>query len=169
MLDRFGTNSTQLTGLLSFAAATIACLIAARHSDSRDAPTWRLLALMNGLFLIEIFSGFRHRMHDLVKAMLMAEGLYAHMHGWIQEIIDILIAIIAIIFVTLLLFWRQVAGGAARVAVSVTIVVVALFAIETVSLHELREVLYQQIGPVLMIAWLWAIAAAGICLAATLR
>jgi hypothetical protein len=99
--------------------------------------------------------------------MLTAEGLYAQMHGWIQGIIDILIAIIAVIFVTLFLFWRQVAGGAARVAVSMTIVVVALFAIETVSLHALRAVIYQPIGPVLMIGWLWAIAAAGVCLAAT--
>ena len=167
MLDRINTNPTQLAGLLSFAAATIACLIATRRSGSRDATTWKLLALMNCLFLIEIFSGLRFHIHDLVKAILKAEGLYAQMHGWIQEIIDILVAIIALIFVTLFLFWRQVAGGAARVAVSMTIVVVALFAIETVSLHELRAVFYQPIGPVLVIGWLWAIAAAGICLAAT--
>src|ERR1017187_3796878 len=167
MLVRINTNPTQLAGLLSFAAATIACLIATRRSGSRDATTWKLLALMNCLFLIEIFSGLRFHIHDLVKAILKAEGLYAQMHGWIQEIIDILVAIIALIFVTLFLFWRQVAGGAARVAVSMTIVVVALFAIETVSLHELRPVFYQPIGPMLMIGWLWAIAAAGICLAAT--
>ena len=167
MLNQFSANPTQLTGLLSFAAATIACLIAAWRSGSREASTWKLLALMNCLFLIEIFSGWRFFIHNLVKAMLTAEGLYAQIHGWIQEILDILIAIIALIVVTLLLFWRQVAGGAARVAVSMTIVVVALFAIETVSLHELRAVFYQPIGPVLVIGWLWAIAAAGICLAAT--
>ena len=169
MLDRFSTNLTQLTGLLSFAATTVSCLIAARRSGSRDASTWRLLALINCLLLIETISGLRYHIHNLVKAMLEAEGLYAQMHGWIQEIIDISIAIIALIFVTLFLFWRKVAGGAARVAVSMTIVVVALFAIETVSLHELSAVFYQPIGPMLMIGWLWAIAAAGICLAATQR
>jgi hypothetical protein len=169
MLDRFGTNLTQLTGLLSFAATTIACLIASLRSGSRDAPTWRLLALINCLLLIEIISGLRYHIHNLVKAMLEAGGLYAQMHGWIQELINISIAIVALIFVTLFLFWRQAGGGAARVAVSMTIVVVALFAIETVSLHELRPVIYQPIGPVLMIGWLWAIAAAGICLAAIQR
>jgi hypothetical protein len=169
MFDRLSINPTQLTGLLAFAAATIACLIATWRSGSRDAPTWKLLALMNCLFLIEIFSGLRFHIHDLVKAILKAEGLYAQMHGEIQEIIDILVAIIALIFVTLFLFSRQVAGGAAWVAVSITIVVVALFAIETVSLRALRAVLYQPIGPVLMIGWLWAITAAGVCLAATQR
>jgi uncharacterized membrane protein YGL010W len=141
-------------------------LIAALSSRSRDAPTWKLLALINFLFPIEIICGFRFLIHGLATTMLQTEGLYARMHGGIQEIINILIAIIALIFVTLLLFRRQVAGGAARVAVSITIVVVALFAIETVSLHALRAVIYQPIGPVLMIGWLWAIAAAGVCLAA---
>jgi small-conductance mechanosensitive channel len=169
MLDRFSTNLTQVTGLLSFAATTIACLLAARRSESRDAPTWRLLAFINCLLLIETISGLRYQIHNLVKEKLESEGLYTQMHGWIQELINISIAIIALIFVTLFLFRRQVGGGAARVAVSMTIVVVALFAIETVSLHELRPVIYQPIGPVLMIGWLWAIAAAGICLAATQR
>jgi hypothetical protein len=166
MFDRLSINPTQLTGLLSFAAATIACSIAAWRSGSRDASTWRLLALINCLFLMETFSGLRYDIHNRVKAMLTAEDLYSQIHGRTQEIINILIAIIALIFATLLLFWRQVAGGAARVAVSITIVVVGLFAIETVSLHELRAVIYQPIGPVVMIGWLWAIAAAGICLAA---
>ena len=166
MFDRLSINPTQLTGLLSFAAATIACSIAARRSGSRDASTWRLLALINCLFLIETFSELRYDIYNHAKAMLAAEGLYAQIHGRGQEIIIILIAISALIFATLLLFWRQVAGGAARVAMSITIVVVALFAIETVSLHALRPVLYQPIGPVVMIGWLWAITAAGICLAA---
>jgi hypothetical protein len=166
MLDSFSINLTQLTGLLSFAAATIACVIAARRSGSRDASTWRLLALINCLLLIETFSGLRYSIHNLFKAMLKAQGLYASLHGGVQEIIDISIAMLALLFVTVLLFWRVV-GGAARVAVSLTIVLVALFAIETVSLHDLRAVIYQPVGPVLMIAWLWAIAAAGICWAAT--
>ncbi len=100
--------------------------------------------------------------------MLKAQGLYASLHGGVQEIIDISIAILALLFVMVLLF-RRVVGRAARLAVSMTIVLVALFAIETVSLHELRAVMYQPVGPVLMIAWLWAIAAAGICWAATQR
>lgn len=165
MLDLLDINPTQLTGLLSFATATVACLIAARRS--RDAATWRLLALINFLFLIEVFSGFRHSIHELADAMLQERGLHAQMHGWVQEIITILIATIALIFGTLFLFWRKIAEDAARAAVSMTIVVVALFAIETVSLHELRAIIYRPIGPVLLIGWLWVVAAAGIVFASS--
>jgi len=168
MLDRFGTNPTQLIGLLSFAAATIACLIAAWQSDLRDAPTWKLLALINCLFLIEILSGFRHRIHDLVDAFMEANGWYTQRRG-VQEFIDISLATIALIFMAFFLFRRHAAGRGARAAASITVGLLAVFAVEMVSLHAVDAVFYQPIGPVLLIGWLWAIGAAGICLAATLR
>jgi hypothetical protein len=158
-----------LIGLLSFAAATIACLIATRRSGLHDARTWKVLALMNGLFFIEIYIGLRYRITELAIKLLKLESLYAQLHGSIQEIIIISIAIIALFFVMLFLFWRPVAGGAARIAASITIAVLALFVIETVSLHALDAVFYRPIGPVLMLGWVWAIAAAGICLVATRR
>ncbi len=169
MLDRFSTNPTELTGLLSFAAATIACLIATRPSGSPDTHIWKVLALINCLFLIEVRVGLRYRINELVITLLKTEGLYAQLHGSSQEIIILSIATIALVFVTLLLFWRQVAGGTARVAASITIAVLALFAIETVSLHALDAVFYRPIGPVLMLGWVWVIASVGICLAATQR
>jgi len=164
MLDQFGTNLTQLTGLLSFAAATMACIFAARRSISRDARIWQLLAIMNGLFFIEILIGLRHRVHNYVDALLMAQGQYGE-RRWMQESMIIGLATIAIICVVPLLFSRRLAGGA-RLAASLTIALLALFAIETVSLHALDSVYYRPIGSVLLIGWMWAIAAAGICWAA---
>jgi hypothetical protein len=166
MLERFNTNPTQLTGLLAFAAATIACLIAAQRSGSRDVPIWRLLAVVNCLLLIEIFSGFRFLIHDFADAVLIASGRYAQRKGT-QEGIIVVLAIIALIFMALFLFGRHAASRAVRAAASITIALLTLFAIETVSLHALDAVFYQPIGPVLMIGWLWATAAVGICLAAT--
>ena len=106
MLDRFGTNPTQLTGLLSFAAATIACVIAARRSFGRDARIWQLLAFMNGLFLIEIFIGLRHRVHNYVDALLMAEGQYGQRRG-MQESMIIGLATIGLVCMAILLFSRR--------------------------------------------------------------
>jgi hypothetical protein len=165
MLERYITNPTELTGLLSFAAATIACLIATRRSGSRDARIWRLLALMNCLFLIEIYFGLRFRIAELAVMLLKTRGVYAKLHGLTQEIMIVAIAAIALVFVTLFLFWRQGAGGAARLAASITIAVSALFAIEMVSLHAVDAVFYRPIGPVLMLGWVWVIATAGICAA----
>ena len=167
MLDRYITNPTELTGLLSFAAATIACLIAMWRSGSRDARIWRVLALMNCLFLIEIYFGLRFRINELAVTLLKTKDLYAKLHGSTQEIMIISIAAIALVAVTLFLFWRQSAAGATRLAASITIAVSALFAIEIVSLHAVNTVFYRPIGPVLMLGWVWAIAAAGICAAAT--
>jgi hypothetical protein len=166
MLDRLNINLTEFTGLVSFATATVACLIAARRSSLRDARTWKVLALMNGFFLIEVYFGLRYHITELARLLLKTQDEYAQWHGWNQEIIIITIAAVTLIFVMLLLLWRQVAGGAARAAASITLAVVALFAIETVSLHPLDAVFYRPVGPVLTIGWAWAVAAAGICLAA---
>ena len=162
MLDRFSINPTQLTGLLSFAAATVTCLIAARRS-LYEPRLWYLLAFINSLFAFEIIFGLRHRIHDFTNSILIAHGQYAQREP-AQEMIVIFFAIFGLMLVTLFLVGRQVAGRPARVAVSATIAVLALFAIETVSLHSLDAVFYRPIGPVLTIGWLWAIAAIGIIL-----
>lgn len=169
ILSHLITNSTELTGLLSFGAATIACLIAARRSGSRDARMWKVLALMCCLFFIEVFLGLRYRIIGFAINHLKSEGIYAKWHGSNQEIIIASITTIALVFVTFLLFRSQIAGGAARITASIIIAVIALFAIETVSLHALDAVFYRPIGPVLTIGWIWALAAVGICLASIPR
>ena len=161
MLDRFDINPTQLTGLLSFVAAATVCVIATRRSTWRNARVWQALGLINGMFLIEVYFGLRHRIHDYFVALLIAEGEYGQRRG-LQEFIIIGLAIIALICVMLLLFSRGLAGTV-WIAVGLTIALLALFAIETVSLHSLDAALYSPIGPVALIGWLWAIAAAGIC------
>ena len=164
MLDGFGINLTQLTGLLCFAAAVLACMIAARRSDRRDARVWWGLAFTNGLFLLEVYFGLRHRIHDHFVERLMAEGEYGQRRG-MQEFIIISLATMALICGTLFVFSRRL-GGAVRIAASLTIALAMLFAVETVSLHALDAIYYRPIGPILLIGWIWAVAAAGICLAA---
>jgi hypothetical protein len=166
MPQGFTTNPTQLTGLLSFIAATIACLLAARRSILRDARTWYLLAFANFFFLIEICFGLRLRIHERAVEILKTRGIYNLLHGSYQKMLDLVIVTIATIFVILVLTRCQV-GGATRLALSLTVAVLALFAIETVSLHAIDAIFYRPIGPVLTVGWLWAITAAGICLAAT--
>jgi hypothetical protein len=165
MLDRFGINPTQVTGLLSFAASTIACVTATRRSACGDSRAWRVLGFTNGLFLFEVFIRLRHRIHDYVSAILMAEGQYGQRRG-MQESIIIGLATIALVCVSLFLFSRRLGGTAVRIAAGLTAGLITLFAIETVSLHALDAIYYWPIGSVLLIGWLWALAAAGICWAA---
>jgi hypothetical protein len=162
MLDRFNINPTQLAGLLSFTAATISCLVAARRSVF-EKRVWNLLAFINSLFALETVIGLRHRVHNIAVSILIAQGHYADRQP-LQEMMVISLATLALLLATLFLISQQVTGSATRVAASVTIALLALFAIETVSLHSLDVVFYQQIGSVATIGWLWAIAAAGIIL-----
>ena len=128
-----------------------------------------MLALMNCLFLAEIYFGVRFRINELANGLLQTEDFYDELHGSIQEILIISIGIIALVLVMWILFIRQVVQGATRVAASLVIVVLALFSIETVSLHVVDAVFYRTIGSVMMIGWAWACAATGICLAALLQ
>jgi hypothetical protein len=165
MFNRFDINSTQLIGLMSFITATIACLIAARRPDSRDARIWKMLAFINLLFVIEVYIGLRHEIAALAKSWLVANGLYANMHGGIQAFTIALVATSALIFAALMLASRSVASGGARLAAGITVAAFALFTIEIISLHALDALFYRPLGPVAVIGWMWLIAAVGISLA----
>ncbi len=165
MIDRFITNPTQLTGVLAFAGAAIACAIASRRTQGRDTRLWALLAVVHFLFFIEIFAGFRHRIHDFADGILMARGLYDERRAP-QELIVMSVGAIAFVFVLLPLLLRRF-SLAARLAASVTIAVSGLFAIELVSLHAIDAIFYRWIGPVYLIGWMWAAAAIAICLIAS--
>jgi hypothetical protein len=114
---------------------------------------------------MEVVVGLRHRLHDYVAALMMAQGEYGQ-RGRVQEFTIILLATIAVTCMALLSLVLRRLAAPARIAASITLALSALFAIETVSLHALDAVYYRPAGPLLLIGWLWAIAAAGVCWAA---
>jgi hypothetical protein len=114
-----------------------------------------VLALINCLFLMEILFGFRHRIHNLANSILLADGKYGD-RGPLQEILILSLAAIACALATLVLFRFRFATGGVRMAASVSVAVLALFAIEAISLHALDAVFYRRIGTVLLIGWIWA-------------
>ena len=166
LLSRFSAYPSDLIGLLSFAIAAIACFVAARRSAVRDARAWYFLALMNSLFVIEIYFGSRYRITELTKTILAKEQLYGKLHGWFQEIT--IVAVVVILVAVILFVWR-IAGTAARVAAILTLAVMVLFAVETISLHSIDAIFYRPIGAVLLLGWVWAGAALGIVVASCWR
>jgi len=155
MLDRFGTNPTQFVGTIAFGGAAIACLVAARQRRTPDGRAWIVLALINCLFVVEILIGFRHRIHNLGNSILIADGKYGD-RGSLQESLIWSLAAIACALATLVLFRLRFATGGVRMAGSISVAVLALFAIEAISLHALDAVFYQAISNVLLIGWIWA-------------
>ena len=167
LLSRFIAYPSDLIGLLSFATAAIACAVAARRSAVRDPRTWYFLALMNCLFVMEIYFGSRYRITELAKTALAKEHLYGTLHGWFQEIV--IIAIVVVILLAVILFVWRITGTGARVAAILTIAVMVLFATETISLHSIDAIFYRPIGGVLLLGWVWAGAALGIVVSSCWR
>ena len=116
MINRLGTNPTQFLGMIAFAAATVACLVAAYRPASRDRRAWMFLALINGVFLIEVFFGFRHRIHDMANSFLTSEGTYSARVPLQKALISV-VATVAFVLVTFMVrsrfanvVWFEVGG-----------------------------------------------------------
>jgi hypothetical protein len=167
LLSRFSAYPSDLIGLLSFSTAAIACAVATRRSAVRDPRTWYFLALMNCLFVIEIYFGSRYRITELGKTVLAKEQLYGKLHGWFQEIF--IVAVIIVILSAVILFVWRILGTGARVAAILTMAVLVLFAVETISLHSIDAILYRPVGGVLLLGWVWAGSAVGIVVASCSR
>jgi hypothetical protein len=164
MLEQFGTNPTQLVGILSFAAATITCLVAGRRAELRDARAWKMLAFINLLFLLEIFVGLRHRIFGFAATILTADE--TDDIRFIHQILALSFLAIASILATIIFFCCRASSRPTWAAIAITFATSALFAIETVSLRSMYATLYRLIGPVMVVGWIWALASIGIAVAA---
>jgi hypothetical protein len=165
MLDNIGTNPTQLIGILAFAAASIACFLSARRLGLQDDRIWMLLAFIHLLFAIEIWVGFRHRVHGLVVSILIEYGAYSQRSS-VQETLILVSALIFLTLVATIFICFRPIGWSAFFAMSFTIVVFPLFALETISLHAVDTFFYRQIASVMIVGWMWAIVGFGVVIAA---
>ena len=151
MTEALHTNPTQLIGLLAFACAAIAC--ARTALARRERPWWWLCAACSG-FVLEVTVGLRHRTHDLVDALLQAEGSYAS-----RAPLQIGLLAIALVLSAGTLLWLIRARGAdanVKAAAVGCAAALWLFLIEAISLHGVDAIMYAHIGPVMLIGWAWA-------------
>lgn len=154
MIEALQLNATQLTGLLAFGGAAVACARAALMGRGR---LWWVLCAASSAFAIEVVAGLRHRGHDLIDALLQAQGWYGS-RGPVQVGLIAAVLLIGVWALVRLLRWRA-ADGCARAAVIACSVVLGLFFIEAISLHGVDTIMYAYVGPVKAIGWAWAAAA----------
>jgi hypothetical protein len=136
-------NATQLLGIVSFGIAGFLCL-------SLWRPPWTALGFVNLFFSFECFIGWRHLLHD---AGVAAMGSQHAERVPLQVFLMSGSLIITIVGSGMFLL----ANGdiRARVAVMGTGLSASLFLVETISLHDIDELLYHQMGPSLLIGWVW--------------
>ena len=164
MMADFHTNPTQLTGLIVFALAALACARAAMPRRGAQGALWWGLAALQSAFFLEVVFGLRHRSHDAVDSVLQAHGWYAS-RGTLQIGLIAVALVLAGVCVVALVRLRRI-DAAAMVAVIASAVALWLFVIEAISLHAVDALMYTRLGPVMRIGWVWAAASALVALAA---
>jgi len=156
-------DANAVAGLSAFAAAAAACL---RVSLGRGAAAlWGTLAALHAAWALEILLNLRYRARAALIPLLQERGWYASRTTWQG------VAIVAALLVgTALAGWlwrRHRDDGAAAGAITGTALALMLLVVETISLHRVDAVMYEQVGPLVLLAWAW-IAAAAIVIASAL-
>jgi hypothetical protein len=165
MFSPFDTNPTQVTGLIVFFASALSCGWAVRRTSGRTAVLWRCLAVVQCLFLAEIVFGLRHQVHGGVDAVLQQQGWYGNRR-------PVQVALLALSFAGLGFaaksMLRMFAGSpSVRLAAIASLGLLALFGLETISLHQIDSVLYRPVGSVALVGWVWVALGAMVMWAAT--
>jgi hypothetical protein len=145
-------NATQLAGTIAMAAATVAC------ASRRDGRWWWLAAVF-ALMLAELQLNWRFVAHGWFEALLAAPGLPATNRRAFQALL--LAAGLIGMGVLAARFVRGRQGlWLARLG---AFVLVTVQLVELVSLHWTDRLLWQMVGPVMVIAWFWILAGALAC------
>lgn len=155
------TNPTQWLGLLVFALATAACARAA----ARQPSPWRWMAAGQASCFAEVLVGLRWRVHEWADSMMQNEGWYATRQALQWPLLILVLAGLLVGAVMLTRHWRRRDAGA-WVAIMATWGACVLFAVETVSLHQIDAILYAPVGPVMVVALLWTLGALAAAVAA---
>ena len=146
-------NATQLLGLLSFGTAAVLCYKTWRQTKATTS-TWGWLTIAYLVMAFDTVSGGRHLVSNAIRMVLKTIDFYTD-RKFLQMAVTVCLLILAV-FVAgyfLRIWFRQKEGT--RMATYVTFCALLLFIIETISLHKIDAILYQQVGPVLLIGWIW--------------
>ena len=159
-------NPTRAVGQVAFAVAAVLAALAATAAGRRrtvaDARLWWTVAVVFALLWIETALNWRFVPRTVAHRLLDARGGYGARAGLQEALLVALGAAIVVAVVASVLVRRRRArlASTTRAAFAATTALVALFAVEAISLHALDVRLYAAVGPLLAVGWLWLAASA---------
>lgn len=142
-------NATQLAGICAFILPTIFHILRKRQTDSHLF----LLAIFYLLLAAEVIIGNRHLLSDALSSWLADTWLYSNRRGIVAVIIISGLALLAT--TTFYYITKLHTHLINRISLMIACLTVALFILETASLHQIDAILYMPMGPILLIGWLW--------------
>jgi hypothetical protein len=151
-------NPTRAVGLIAYGTAVTCCGIAwvRLKNQRRDWRLAALLTLIDSTLLLDIAFNWRWMLHQLL--IDIAQGAHEYQVRRIPQLI-ILIILAGLLFLGLFAiqrFFRREPG--ARLAVSGSLLSVAVWCAEVVSLHAVDHILYHLIGKWMVVSVLWILA-----------
>lgn len=152
---------TRDTGIAAYSAAALLCLLVAWRARRRrvgGAGFWLTMGFLNGLLAVEVPWCFRFQVTNWMRR------LFAWLDTGIEKRLLQLGVIVAlgVLFgvAVLAVLFRQETPTSRRTAVFGFLVSLLAWSIEAVSLHQTSPVLYQHLGPLVLVAWAWVAASA---------
>jgi hypothetical protein len=146
------------THALGICALLFAALVTAMR---RERGWWALTVLLAGMAAV-ITTDASWIVHDRVRAMLIGDNIYDS-HYAIQIAITGGAALLLLACTAAVV---RAERGPRRWAWLGAMALIALFAVQAISVHGVDAVLGRALGPVMIIGWLWAIGAAIVAAAA---
>jgi hypothetical protein len=151
-------NPTRAVGLLSYGTAATCCGIAwvRNRAQRRDWRVAALLTLIESTLLLDIAFNWRWRLHQFVGEVAQRRHEYELRHEPQSIALVILAALLLLgLFVTQRFFRRE---PGAHLAVSGSLLSVAVWCVEVVSLHVVDHILHHLIGKWMVVSALWILA-----------
>ncbi len=157
-----GADATQFVGVAAFGAAAACCAWrGVRALAHGDRVVWRSLTVVHAILAIEVIVGVRYEARLAVDAWLETRRLYAGRDALQWALVAATIAALALGTAMLLRVPRRAA--ALRFALLGSAAAVAVFVVESVSMHRVDAILYAAAGPIRFVGWPWVGSAAVVC------
>jgi hypothetical protein len=163
-------NPVKAGGLAAYLVAFVSCaLTAVRTANRRLSRLAALLGLIHALLLLDIAFDWRWGLYDWLRREALSWHWYEERHG--PQVVTL--AILAFVLVSGVIAARSRLRSlpGAGVAAEGTVLSVACWIMEIISLHATDSVLYHRIGPLMVISFVWLLACAmvtaGILMAAS--
>ena len=154
--DHEWLSPTRLIGLAAYTICFLACavrLASCRNNRTQSVPVAALAAVQFSLLLDMAFD-WRWKMHDFWMREAMALGVYDRRRAPQMLALAILSLVVALASVSIVYRFRSRLGFA--LALTGTLLSVALWCCEWVSLHLIDQLFYHMVDGVMVVGLLWA-------------
>lgn len=153
-------DHTRDTGIAVYSAAAVLCFLVAWRAHHRRVPGtgfWLTMGVLNALLAREVPYCFRFQVTNWMR----------HLFAWLDTGIEkrllqlgflVVVGVLFLIAVLVVLF-RQETPRSRRIALFGFLVALLAWMVEAVSLHQTSPILYERLGPLVLVAWVWVASA----------